>query len=327
MARTWRLAPALLAREQPVELSFLRLASPELLFSGVVPPATPLVTTIHAFGSGTVVVEETGAVPAETAASAEDLAVEPDHEEEAGVPDNVAPGITDRIGNATPAEPSERDQARDWLSQQGPAGDVLIALAEALAENRLTADARPSLIQNKVFLPYPQAMAGWRASPGEVLEALVVRDWIERDPLRPMLKVREHDGVSGVWLRRAVSRRLVALGLGVDSVPSRSPETIQPPSAANEATVGDDPPNRTRAKGFPATAATAYARTIRQRLLARDPTLGPITERPGALAIPLRGPILDGARRAGLSETALRRALERLPNARPVEKGLLTLGL
>jgi hypothetical protein len=39
------------------------------------------------------------------------------------------------------------------------------------------------------------------------------------------------------------------------------------------------------------------ARTIRQRLLARDPTLGPITERPGALSIPLRGPILDGARR------------------------------
>ena len=35
--RTWRLAPMILAREQPQWLSFLRLAEPELLFSGVVP--------------------------------------------------------------------------------------------------------------------------------------------------------------------------------------------------------------------------------------------------------------------------------------------------
>ncbi|WP_295402636.1 MobH family relaxase [uncultured Thiocystis sp.] len=42
-ARYWRLAPAILARERLVELSFLRLSSPELLFSGVVPPVTALV--------------------------------------------------------------------------------------------------------------------------------------------------------------------------------------------------------------------------------------------------------------------------------------------
>ncbi|WP_240906006.1 MobH family relaxase [Thiorhodococcus mannitoliphagus] len=318
-ARYWRLAPALLAHEQPVELSFLRLASPELLFSGVVPPATLLVTTIPESGSASVLVEDAGVVPKATAGSTSSPAIDPGHED--------VQGITDRIGNATPAEPSERDHARDWLRQQGPAGDVMIALSEALSEDRLTADACPSLIQGKVFLPYPQGLAGWDAVPAEILETFVARDWIERDPLRPMLKVREHDGVSGVWLRRSVSRRLVALGLGADSVPSCPPETIQPQSAAIEAVVGDDPPNRTSAKGSPATTVTKYAQTIRQRLLARDPTLGVITERPGALSIPLRGPILDGARRAGISETALRRALERLPNARPVEKGILTLVL
>jgi len=42
-ARTWRLAPAILAREQPHWLSFLRLAEPELLFSGVIPSAMALV--------------------------------------------------------------------------------------------------------------------------------------------------------------------------------------------------------------------------------------------------------------------------------------------
>ncbi|WP_240906029.1 hypothetical protein [Thiorhodococcus mannitoliphagus] len=200
-------------------------------------------------------------------------------------------------------------------------------MAEALSEDRLTADARPSLIQGKVFLPYPQGLAGWDAAPGEILETFVARDWIERDPLRPMLKVREHNGVSGVWLTRTVSRRLVALGLGAVSGSAHPPETIQSQSAAIEAAVGDDPSTQTRAKGSPATTASKYAQTIRQRLLARDPTLGSITERPGALSIPLRGPLLDGARRAGISETALRRALERLPNARPVEKGILTLGL
>ncbi|WP_240906066.1 MobH family relaxase [Thiorhodococcus mannitoliphagus] len=106
-ARTWRLAPALLAREQPVELSFLCLASPELLFSGVVPPATPLVTTVPESGLASVVVEDTGVVPKATVGSTSGLAIEPGH-------DDVR-GIADRIGNATPAEPSERDQARDWL--------------------------------------------------------------------------------------------------------------------------------------------------------------------------------------------------------------------
>ncbi|AFL73517.1 MobH family relaxase [Thiocystis violascens] len=331
VARYWRLAPTLLAREQPVELSFLCLASPELLFSGVVPPATPLVTTVPESGLASVVVAEAVDVaPTVTLVSAMVPALDSGHEAEGDAPGAGVQRIAELGRNATPAEPSERDQARDWLRQQGPAGDVLIALSEALSEDRLTADACPSLIQGRVFLPYPQGLAGWDAAPGEILETFVVRDWIERDPLRPMLKVREHEGVSGVWLRRAVSRRLVALGLGAVSVPSRPPETIPPQSVANEATVGDDPPNRTSAKGSPATTATTatkYAQTIRQRLLARDPTLGVITERPGALSIPLRGPILDGARRASVSETALRRALERLPNARPVEKGILTLGL
>ncbi|MBK5963131.1 hypothetical protein CCR95_03245, partial [Thiocystis minor] len=43
--RYWRLAPACLStrRERPLELSFLRLSAPELLFSGVIPAPVPLV--------------------------------------------------------------------------------------------------------------------------------------------------------------------------------------------------------------------------------------------------------------------------------------------
>ena len=130
-----------------------------------------------------------------------------------------------------------------------------------------------------------------------------------------------------MWLIRPVSRRLVALGLGTSAVPSPAPAITPPALEVDEARIGGLPSSPADTPSRPPLSATDYARTIRQRLLARDPTLGSITERPGALSIPLRGPILDGARRAGLSETALRRALERLPNAHPIEKGILTLGL
>ncbi|NEV64504.1 MobH family relaxase [Thiorhodococcus minor] len=326
-ARYWRLAPALLTREPPVELSFLRLTRSELLFSGVVPPATPLVAVPSESDSARLIQEGAGAVREATAPSTQipEAHTQPETGEGAsteGAPDSVA-----KTETPAPAAPSERDQAREWLSREGPAGDFLIALAEALEEDRLTADTHPSLIQGKVFLPYPQGLAGWEKPVAEVLDAFVARDWIERDPLRPLLKVRDHAGVSGVWLTRGVSRRLVALGLGASAVASPPPEPRLSEPDAHEAPVAAALASQTDTPARPPLSATDYARTIRQRLLARDPTLGSITERPGALSIALRGPILDGARRASLSETALRRALERLPNARPIEKGILTLGL
>ncbi|NEV64004.1 MobH family relaxase [Thiorhodococcus minor] len=324
-ARTWRLAPAMLAREPPVELSFLRLTRPELLFSGVVPPATPLITISAESGVSTVVLKDTDPVPEAPAAQAPERPAKPEAGE--GASAEGAQGTGDQNAVAETAAPSEQDQARDWLRAQGPAGDVLIALAEAWTEARLTADACPRPIQGKLFLPYPQGLAGWERTPAELLAALADRDWLERDPLRPLLKVREHDGVSGVWLTRGISRRLVALGLGDACATAYPPEPGAQDLSAGQAPVSEPPPARGDTTVRAPTTATDYARSIRQRLLARDPTLGPITECPGALAIPLRGPILDGARRAGISETALRRALERLPNARPVEKGILTLGL
>ncbi|WP_295402635.1 hypothetical protein [uncultured Thiocystis sp.] len=209
------------------------------------------------------------------------------------------------------------------MNQSAPAGSVLVQLAAASAQARLTLDALPSTVNGKVFLPYPQALTGFDTPPAAVLQDLVTRDWIERDPLKPMLKFRAHEGVSGVWLTREVSRHLLALGL--DPPVAGHPEPTLPAESTQSVAVATTVP--TACASAPATAATDYACVVRQRLLARDPALGPITERSNALSVSLRGPVLDGAKRAGLSETALLRALEKLPGMYPVAKGMITLGL
>jgi len=312
-ARYWRFAPAILARDPPLVLSFLRLAAPELLFSGVVPPATPVL----AIEGDSAPTDPAGP---ETAVMDSPLALEPrataePSEAEGG--DDQGRGTEVVVLSRPPSvaeSHSGQDAARDWLSQQGEAGPLLLTLAEAFREHRLTSDAHPLRVRDRLFLPYPQAFSSTERKPAEQLELLVIQDWIERDPLRPLLKVREHEGRSGVWLTRTVSRRLMDLGVGSEWV---SGLALEQPPPDMPAQPSPEPP----------TTATDYARSIRQRLLARDPTLGPIREQPGALSVPLRGPILEGARRAGLSEIALRRALERLPKAHPVTKGILTLGL
>jgi conjugal transfer pilus assembly protein TraI len=368
-ARYWRLAPAILAREQPVELSFLRLATPELLFSGVVPSPTPLVPT-----PGTVADQSTRGheAPSEVRPVVVPEAAPPPSTQQTAPPespaetrpvvaleaaptppaDQTAPPLvsesttghksavdTDAVdrepsGTADPDAQSAgapQEAARAWLARHVPAGTSLMAIAEALTEGRLTLDAQPTLIDGKLFLPYPQALTGLAVSPEAVLKDLVARHWIECDPLRPLLKLREQGGVTGLWLNREVSRPLLALGLGTPAMSDGCPPAAEAVAVTPSAAV--TPTEPTAPDRAPVTHATTgrdaadYARHVRQRLLARDPALGPIVERPGALAIALRGPLLEEARRAGISEIALRRALEKLPGARPVEQGIFTLGL
>ncbi|MBK5965591.1 relaxase [Thiocystis minor] len=355
-ARYWRLAPALLARDRdhPVELSFLRLSSPELLFSGVVPSPTPLVRpaseillTAADAGDGA---SETA--PATATRSQADRLPSADvqrdapeappvaHSRTPPSPSHPAPSRTPinasiLVPVESPAPISNTsssptvDTARLWLNQQAPAGSALVQLSAAIAQGRITLDALPNVVQGKVFLPYPQSLTGLDAPPTAILADLNARQWIACDPLKPMLTVRAHEGVAGVWLTREVSRHLLALGLdGTDVSPSPSTiNAVVTDTADPAATFARITPAASLGVVPPVTVASAYARGIRERLLARDPTLGPITESGQALSVALSGPILDGAKRAGISETALSRALERVPGAGPVTKGIFTLGL
>ena len=268
--RYWRLAPAILAREQPVELSFLRLASPGLLFSGVVPVATallPLPSSTPAPAS------ETGPPASIASPVAQDA-----HPDEPACPVAVEPTATPRAPGPMPVSspPADAARARAWLEQQGPVGRTLLALVEAQRQERLTATAQPSQVDGKLFLPYPQALSGFDTTAAEIREHLAARNWIERDPLRPLLELRDQAGVSGLWLTREVSRPLIVLGLGAPTAPASVPPV---PLVAP---VLLTPPDRPAVR---ASTAADYALGIRQRLLARDPTLGPISERPGAQPI------------------------------------------
>lgn len=178
-ARYWRLAPAILAREQPLWLGFLRLAEPALLFSGVVPAATGLVEAATA-------VEAARSTP-----------------------------VALTTAEASPPDPPQA--------------------------------ANPSA---------PDATEAWRTC------------------------------------------------------------LLQPP--ASRAPVPDGPPRRS--------AAADHALALEQRLLARDPTLGPIQVHANALSVALHGPVLEEARAAGIAEATLIRALCRRPRCR-VEQGRLILGL
>ena len=164
-----------------------------------------------------------------------------------------------------------------------------------------------------------------------VLDDLWTREWITRDPRRPLVRVRELDGVSGVLLTPAISERLLALRdttasarLGVSSRQrldrKAPPPAVLTPSATAKPRSRPAPPPSSR------TGAADYALALEQRLLARDPTLGPIQIHENALSVALHGPLLEGAKVAGIAEATLIRALRKRPQGR-VEQGRFILGL
>ena len=248
------------------------------------------------------------------------------------IPDSApasAPAIPDPAPASAPApaipDPTP-DTARAWLRPHTPAGPALIQLSAAIADGRIALPALPSVVKGQVFLPYPAALTGLDQPPETLLADLKTRVWIALDALKPMLVLQNHEGICGLWLTRAVSRQVIALGLdlpvafGVPALADPVSDVPPPPVAS--------PPRPARVLGGPlaTTTAEAYARAIRERLLAHDATLGPIAQRGQTLSVPLKGAILDGAKRIQVTETALTRALANLPDAN-VKDGVLTLGL
>lgn len=374
--RYWRLAPACLSarRERPLELSFLRLSAPELLFSGVIPAPVPLVVRP---GDPTLEADAESQHSASTEDRSETHATATAHRgatAATGTPDpavhvkpvpksspwrlepviaaaNVtastefrsvattasdpasvavltpAPVTTPVTTPATTSAPTP-DAARAWLHQHAPAGPALMQLSAAIAEGRIALPARPLTVKGQVFLPYPAALTGLDQPPEALLADLQARAWLVGDPLKPMLVLRNHDGVCGVWLTREVSRQMLALGLDMPVAHADLPALAAPPSdAARSPAVAPSPrPARGLSGPLADTTASAYARAIRERLLAHDVTLGPLEPRGQTLSVALKGPILDGAKRVGITDTALNRALANLPGAQVIE-GVLTLGL
>ncbi|EGV32697.1 Relaxase [Thiorhodococcus drewsii AZ1] len=337
-ARTWRLAPQVLTRDQPQWLSFLRLAEPELLFSGVLPRATALIeeSTASAPAARSVptelVTEEAEARAVASPVEADDteaMLKAPQPLKATSSADIEAVPAAAPGGSSRPAA----EAARAWLESHPPAGSALIALMRQVEEGRQPPEVQPLWIDGQCFLPYPQAFLGSEDDPDpeRILDDLWARDWIARDPRRPLVRVRALDGVSGVLLTPAISERLLALGgpmMCVSMASSRPMPDRQarPPAAKSTGVATVKPRSRPSKPPSSRSGAADYALTLEQRLLARDPSLGAIQVHENALSVALHGPVLDGAKAAGIAEATLLRALRKRPRGQ-VEQGRFILGL
>lgn len=194
-------------------------------------------------------------------------------------------------------------------------------------------EGQPRRIDGQLFLPYPLAFAGGEGepSPDVVLDDLWTREWIVRDPRRPLVRVREQDGVSGILLTATISEHLLALGdssagAALSSGHRPAADRKVPSSLQSTPSIPATPPARPAKPASTRTGAADYALALEQRLLARDPTLGPIQAHENALSVALHGPVLDDAKAAGIAAASLLRALRKRPQVR-VEQGRLILGL
>ena len=340
-ARYWRLAPALLARESPLWLSFLRLAEPQLLFSGVVPTATARLEAAPSAArpprsvATELIQVDTEAVEAEANADTPPPVPQPPTvAAQADTTPTEPPAPPLRRTVAPPSEemaPERSETRRAWFDRHPPAGPALIALLARVEAGHQPGAGQPRWIDGQLFLPYPAGFVPDAHGPAAaaILDDLWARDWIARDPRRPLRRVRELEGVSGVLLTAAISGRLQAL--------SARPAGATPPSDQLEDVRTEAPSRRSTAAAppQPARPATAtgrrssaadYARALEQRLLDRDPTLGPIQVHENALSVALPGAVLEGAKAAGIAEATLIRALRKHPRGR-VEQGRFVLGL
>lgn len=353
--RYWRQAPAILAREQPVWLSFLRLAEPAILFSGVVPCSTALIEDLPASASASasaprsvpteLIIEN---ADAKLPAAATDSPARPEVSQASKTRPSantgparaelaVSPGGSERppseAASSQARAPATAEAARAWLARYPPAGPSLVALMGRVGQGIQPPEGQPRRLDGQLFLPYPLAFAGGEGepSPAVVLDDLWTREWIIRDPRRPLVRVREQDGVSGILLTATISEHLLALGDSIAGAALSSghrpaADRKMPSSIQSTPSTPATPPARPAKPASTRTGAADYALALEQRLLARDPTLGPIQVHENALSVALHGPVLDDAKAAGIAAASLLRALRKRPQVR-VEQGRLILGL
>ncbi|MBK1656372.1 relaxase [Allochromatium vinosum] len=339
-ARYWRLAPALLARESPLWLSFLRLAEPQLLFSGVVPTATARLEAAPSAArpprsvATELIQVDTEAVEAEANADTPPPVPQPPTvAAQADTTPTEPPAPPLRRTVAPPSEemaPERSETRRAWFDRHPPAGPALIALLARVEAGHQPGAGQPRWIDGQLFLPYPAGFVPDAHGPAAaaILDDLWARDWIARDPRRPLRRVRELEGVSGVLLTAAISGRLQALSArpAGATTPSAQPADVRTEAPSRRSAAAPPQPAHPATATRRRSSAADYARALEQRLLDRDPTLGPIQVHENALSVALPGAVLEGAKAAGIAEATLIRALRKHPRGR-VEQGRFVLGL
>ena len=243
-----RLAPAPLVKDgEPVYLSMLRLASPELVFPGH-PPA-PVGLWQQATPTPSVSRPQTGAERPQRPDRSEPVwpanandGDEGDGEQAdpRGAPDDALGCAPNRAANPPPAdkptagartiarslaapvpaaqpanEPADpKAAACAWLTSHGAGGGTLMALVDAMAAGRRPGDCLATRGRN-LLIPYPEgltdlAVAG-DGEPPSLLATLWDAGLVVVDARRPLLRVREIDGRMWAMLTAEASAAVAEL--------------------------------------------------------------------------------------------------------------------
>jgi conjugal transfer pilus assembly protein TraI len=318
--RYWRLAPALLASAgQTIELSLLRLASPDLLLSGALPPPTAIAlpeASVSVSAPAIATSERATPTPAQhanggPAASAHERPPAPRSTRDANAA-APTPTPTPEAGAVATVHDAP-DAAIDWLRAQGAGGGVLLALVDRVRADGAAGGRLHRLVNGQVLIRHPEGFADLGID--EPLAALLAAGLLETDRLTPMCNVRELEGQRGAVLSAAASRALDRL---LGAVLTRTVPITPPAAVAKMATPasGPEPVGRAAIPPEPAADAMVVARSLVREVRERFPNaVRPVSEERGWLEISAES-VRDLAAARGVSHPALLRSLSNLADCR-----------
>lgn len=316
--RYWRVAPALLASAgQTIELSLLRLASPDLLLSGALPSPTAIAVPAVAASASVPATPRSEPAPT-TPTPAQDAH---GHAAASGQEPAPVPGSVDDANASAPTAASAAvamvrdapDAATDWLRAQGKGGEVLLALAHRARADGEAGKRLYRLVNGQVLIRHPEGFADLGID--DPLPALTKAGLLETDPLAPMCHVREREGQRGAVLSAAAS---CALGRQLDAAAVDTPPASPPEPAAKPLSPATAAARDSRAANTPEASADAMAvarsllREVRER---RPNAVRPVSEDDDWLEISAEA-VRDLAAARGVSHPALLRSLSNLADCR-----------
>lgn len=191
----------------------------------------------------------------------------------------------------------------------GRAGEILTAMARDIAEGKRAWGEALALVGSDVIVRYPDAVAAY-GNPTEILNALSEADWIVLDPISPVKKVREREGIRGLVLAQKPAAAVIALAR---TPPARTDDPRNDLSATSPSgpSTGDRQETETQ-------EIADQAATLVQLVRARDPQIqGGMSEEGGWLRVPrsVLSSFLD-AHPGAASLAQLRKAMEQRHDVR-----------
>jgi conjugal transfer pilus assembly protein TraI len=166
----------------------------------------------------------------------------------------------------------------------GRAGEILTAMARDIAEGKRAWGEVLALVGADVMVRYPDAVAAY-GDPAEILNALSEADWIVLDPISPVKKVREREGIRGLVLAQKPAAAVIALAR-TPTARAAEPQKDLSATPLPASSTGDQPAGHRREETAAEEAAN-QAEILVQLVRARNLQVqGVMSEESGWLRVP-----------------------------------------